>query len=79
MPGACSVFTSNVDGQFQKAGFEEQQMHEHFSLQTMQRHHGHLLRINLREASVERESDTSIAAPAAAALQAIHEVWQASR
>ncbi|MBC3885710.1 SIR2 family NAD-dependent protein deacylase [Undibacterium griseum] len=177
MPGACSVFTSNVDGQFQKAGFEEQQMHEchgsvhylqcllpcrdaiwpasditpevdvaacrllsplprcphcggiarpnilmfndsqwleqrcqqqqarqqrwlaaarrplvieigagtaipsvrHFSLQTVQRHHGHLLRINLREPSVERESDTGIAAPAAAALQVIHEAWQASR
>ena len=33
----CWVFTSNVDGQFQKAGFAEEQMHEcHGSIHHLQ-------------------------------------------
>ena len=36
-PGGCFVFTSNVDGQFQKAGFAEERVHEcHGSLQHLQ-------------------------------------------
>ncbi len=37
MPLGCRVFTSNVDGQFQKAGFAEQQIHEcHGSIHHLQ-------------------------------------------
>lgn len=37
MPLGCWVFTSNVDGQFQKAGFSEQQIHEcHGSIHHLQ-------------------------------------------
>ena len=36
-PGGCFVFTSNVDGQFQKAGFAEERVHEcHGSLHHLQ-------------------------------------------
>ena len=36
-PGGCFVFTSNVDGQFQKAGFAEERIHEcHGSLHHLQ-------------------------------------------
>ncbi len=37
MPGGCFVFTSNVDGQFQKAGFDEQAIEEcHGSIHHLQ-------------------------------------------
>ena len=37
MPRGAFVFTSNVDGQFQKAGFSEDQIHEcHGSIHTLQ-------------------------------------------
>ncbi len=36
-PGGCFVFTSNVDGQFQKAGFSEERIHEcHGSIHYLQ-------------------------------------------
>jgi NAD-dependent SIR2 family protein deacetylase len=36
-PGGCFVFTSNVDGQFQKAGFVEERIHEcHGSIHHLQ-------------------------------------------
>jgi NAD-dependent SIR2 family protein deacetylase len=36
-PGGCFVFTSNVDGQFQKAGFAEERIHEcHGSIHHLQ-------------------------------------------
>lgn len=37
MPLGCAVFTSNIDGQFQKAGFDEAFIHEcHGSIHYMQ-------------------------------------------
>lgn len=40
-PGGCFVFTSNVDGHFQKAGFAEERVHEcHGSIHYLQCAHG---------------------------------------
>jgi NAD-dependent SIR2 family protein deacetylase len=75
------IFTSNVDGQFQRAGFPEAAVTEcHGSIRTHRGAHGApagrgaaastgaLIRINVREPQIRHGRGVQIAAPAAEAL-----------